>query len=173
MGGHSTTQTSTQSTENVQESNLQDTGGTTVAGNTGGSTTVNNVQTDDGAVAAALASNYSVTKAALSVNGDVSQAAIDLGSKAISSGQAVANQGLDNAAAAYQSGLTFGTDALDAVESLASENAQQQTNLVNNALGGFSSLATQNSASTDTQLQKVALYAIVAAVVLVFLVSRK
>lgn len=172
MGGHSTTATTTQSTENVTESNLQDTGGVTVAGNGGNTSITSNSFTttsDEGAINAGAG----VASKALEINGDVSQAAIDLGNSAVSTGAAVANHGLDNAAAAYQSGLTFGTSALDAVESIAQESAQSNANLVNNALGGFQSLATQNSASSGTQLQKVALYAIIAAVVIAYFVSRR
>ena len=167
MGGHSTTSTSTSSLERVTETNLQDTGGLTVQGNKG-ATTIISKSTDAGAVKAGAA----VAGAAIGANSDVSLAAIDLGNHAISSGAQVANAGLDNAQAAYQAGLSFGTDALNAVSDLASRNAQQQSDLVANALSGFGSLASQNSASSGTQLQKVALFAIVAAVVIAFAVSQ-
>lgn len=161
MGGHSSTSTSTQSNEKVTETNLQDSGGLTVAGNKG-ATTVNNISTDDGAVAAALGANT-----------DVSQAALALGNSAISANTEVANAGMDNAAAAEESGLTFGKDALDAVSSLAQQFGQQQSDLVGNALSGYQSIAQQNSASDSSQLQKVMLWLIVGVVAIVFLESGR
>lgn len=166
MGGHSSTSTQTQSVENVKESNLQDTGGLTIAGNRG-ATTVNNFSTDAGAVDAGAR----VAGAAIQANSDVSQAAIDLGSKALSEGTTVATAGLDNAAAAYQGGLTFGTNALDTVRSLAGQFSQQNADLTNNALAGYQSIAQQNSATDSTQIQKIALWAIGAAVLIVLVTS--
>lgn len=174
MGGHSTTSTSTTSQEKVTETNFQNSGGLTVAGNKGNTTvqTITN-STDDGAVRAALASNSQATAAALSANTDVSRAAIDLGSKAIDAGTQVANAGLDNAAAAYQGGLTFGRDALGTVEDLATEFSQRNADLTASALSGYQSIAQQNSASDSTQVQKVALWAIGAAVLLALISSGR
>lgn len=162
MGGHSSTSTSTSSFEKVNETNFQNSGGLTVAGNKG-NTTVQNISTDAGAVAGGVALGRSAIKA----NSDVSQAAIDLGSQAVSAGQQVANAGLDHAEAAYQSGLTFGTNALDAVQQLAEEFSTQNASLTANALDGYQSIAQQNSASNSTQIQKIALWAIAAAVLIV------
>jgi hypothetical protein len=162
MGGHSSTSTSTTSLEKVNETNFQNSGGLTVAGNRG-NTTVQNISTDAGAVAGGVA----LGRAAIGANSDVSQAAIDLGSQAISAGQQVANAGLSNAQAAYQGGLTFGSNALDTVQALADQFSQQNAQLTANALDGYQSIAQQNSASNSTQIQKIALWAIAAAVLIV------
>jgi len=161
-----TSTTSSQST-NVRNLNLQDTGGFTAADNKNSSITAISVTntTDAGAVAGGV----SLGKAAIDANNDISHAAIDLGGQAIAAGQQVANAGLDNAAAAYQGGLTFGTNALDIVHALADEYSAQNASLAESALSGYQSIAQQNSASTSTQIQKIALYAIGAAVLIVVL----
>lgn len=155
MGGHSSTSTQTQSQTSVTEQNLQDSGGLTVSGNSNRTTVIS---TDSGAIQG---------------NTDVSKAAIDLGAKAISAGTEVANAGLDNAAAAYQGGLTFGTNALSTVEDLATQFSQRNADLTANALSGYQSIAAQNSASDSTQIQKIALWAIAAAVLLALISSGR
>jgi hypothetical protein len=183
MGGGGKTSTTTQSSTAVQELNLQDTGGITVAENKGATSLVYapvTNTTDAGAVAsasrlarAALSGNAAATAGAFSlastVSSDVSHEAIVLGQSAIDAGTGIANHGLDNAAAAYQSGLTFGSDALNTVAQIAADSLGHQEALTSNALQGFATLATQNSASEATQIQKVALYAIAAAVAIVVL----
>lgn len=181
-GSQSKTATTTQQSTNVQNLNLQDTGGFTAADNKNSNITAVSVSntTDEGAVSAALSSNTNVTNSALntatdlgkgafSLSSDVSQSAIDLGGSAIAAGQQVANAGLDNAAAAYQSGLTFGNNALGLVHDLADEFSSQNASLTAAALSGYQSIAQQNSASQSTQIQKIAIYAIGAAVLLVVL----
>ena len=184
-GSQSKTSTSSSQSTNVSELNLQDTGGITVADNTG-NTKVNytSVTTDNGAiqaagnlagtaVGAALGANTDVVNSAINLasglSSDVSSAAITLGQTAIDTGGALANKGLDNAAAAYTSGLTFGTNALDTVAQIASNSLSAQTNLTNNALAGYQTIAQQNSASDASQIQKIALYALAAAVLVVVL----
>lgn len=178
MGGKSSTSTSTSSSTNVQELNLQDTGGFTAADNK--NTSITYVNTDSGATSAALKANTAATKAALYANADVSReaiagntdvslAAINLGSNALASGNQVANHGLDAASAAYESGLTFGTDAIQTVKQLAQEFSTQNETLTASALNGYQSIAEQNSASDATQIQKIAIYVIVAAVAIVVL----
>ena len=174
MGGHSSTSTETKSTENVKESNFQDTGGLTIQGNRGATTVQSfSTSTDAGAVKAALAANSTVAGTAILANSDVSQAAIDLGGQALTEGNAVATAGLDNAAAAYESGLTFGTNALDTVQNLAAEFSHQNADLTNSALSGYQSIAQQNSATDSTQIQKIALWAIGAAVLIVLVTSGR
>jgi hypothetical protein len=203
MGGKSSTSTSTSSSTNVQELNLQDTGGFTIADNKGG-TTLNytNTTTDGGAVSAAadvsqtsLAAMLSALKASLGFAGntagsaigantattgaaldlasglssDVSHAATTLGQTALDQGFSVANAGLDHAAAAYQSGLTFQNDALNTVANIAQDSLLHQESLTNNAISGFQAIAQQNSASDSTQIQKIAIYAVAAAVLIVVL----
>ena len=108
-------------------------------------------------------------RGAFTLSSDVSQSAVDLGRTALSAGQQIANAGLDNAAAAYSGGLTFGNNALQAVQSIASDALLHQESLTASALSGYQSIAQQNSASDSTQIQKIALYAIGAAVLLVVL----
>lgn len=208
-GSKASTSTTSQSTTNVQELNLQDTGGFTAADNKNSTITYVSNALDGGAIAgagdvannslssmlaaikAALTANNNVSsdaigantnitnsainagvdlgKGAYSLSQDVSQSAIDLGGSAISTGAQLANAGLDNAQAAYQSGLTFGNNALGVVEQLAEEFSTQNASLTANALDGYQTIAQQNSASTSTQIQKIAIYAIVAAVLLVVL----
>src|SRR5690242_5978440 len=165
MGGHSSTSTETLSTENVQETNFQNSGGLTVVGNKGNTQVYT---TDAGAVRAGA----SLGRAAINANSDVSMAALDLGAKAIDSGAQVANAGLDNALAAEQSSLSFGNNALDLVQSLADQFSQQNASLTANALDGYQTIAQQNSASTSTQIQKIALWAIGAAVLIVLVTNR-
>jgi hypothetical protein len=178
-GSKSNTSTSSSQETNVSELNLQDTGGITVADNSG-PTNLQYVTTDDGAVSGALsaitaavkaafAGNTNVTNSAINLSSDVSSAAVTLGSNAIDSGTEVANHGLDNAAAAYTSGLQFGTNALDVVANLVSDQENRNAALTSDALSGYQSIAQQNSASQSTQIQKIALYAIGAAVALVVL----
>jgi hypothetical protein len=182
-GSQSKTSTSSSQSTNVSELNLQDTGGITVADNSG-PTNLQYVTTDDGAVSgafsaitaavkAAFAGNTNVTNSAINLasglSSDVSSAAVTLGSNAIDSGTQVANHGLDNAAAAYSSGLQFGTSALNTVANLISDSENRNAALTANALSGYQSIAQQNSASQSTQIQKIALYAIGAAVALVVL----
>ena len=164
-GSSSKTSTSSQQSTNVQELNLQDSGGFTVADNKGSTINLTSVATDQGAVQAGA----QVAGAAITANSDVSKAAINLGASAIQSGIDVANHGLDNAEAAYQSGLTFGTNALDTVQAIISQTQSQQEQLVGQALAGYQSIAAQNSASNSSQLQKVALYAIAALVAILVL----
>lgn len=166
MGGHSSTSTQTTSRERVTETNFQNSGGLTITGNQG-ATTVNSYSTDAGAVRGGVA----LGRAAIGANSDVSQAAIDLGSQALSAGQQVANAGLSNAQAAYQGGLTFGTNALQTVQALADQFSQANASLTANALDGYQSIAQQNSASNSTQIQKIALWAIAAAVLVVLATS--
>ena len=184
-GSKSSTSTSSSQATNVSELNLQDTGGITVADNAG-PTSVQYVTTatDYGAVGgafdaitpavkAAFAGNTNVTNSAINLasglSSDVSSAAVTLGSNAIDTGAQVANHGLDNAAAAYSSGLSFGTNALNTVANLISDSENRNAALTANALSGYQSIAQQNSASQSTQIQKIALYAIGAAVALVVL----
>lgn len=167
MGGKTRTSTATSSNTNVQELNLQDTGGFTAADNK--NTSISYVNTDSGATSAALKANTDVATAAILSNTDVSHAAINLGSQALDSGTAVANHGLDAASAAYESGLTFGTDAIQTVQQLAHDFSTQNEQLTASALGGYQSIAQQNSASDATQIQKIAIYVIVAAVAIVVL----
>lgn len=164
-GSSSKTETQSSQSTNVQELNLQDSGGFTVADNKG--STINLTATDQGAVAAGA----NIASAAIGANSDVSKAALALGSSAINAGVDVANHGLDNAEAAYQSGLTFGTNALDTVQQIISQTQSQQEQLVGDALAGYQSIAATNSASNSSQLQKVALYAI-AALVLILVLPR-
>lgn len=107
--------------------------------------------------------------AATALSSDVNQSAVDLGSSAIAAGTGVANAGLDNAAAAYSSGLTFGNNAISAIESLTSQFATQNAQATQSALSGYQSIAQQNSASDSSQIQKVALY-LIGAVVLIMVV---
>jgi len=221
MGGKSSSSSSTANSTQVQELNLQDTGGFTIADNKGGTNlnyTSNTV--DPGAVAAganvadtALASNTSIfnraveaINAALGANAslsdsssrvlgsvagkaissnanttqgafnfasglssDVNHAAITLGQTALDTGGSLATAGLDHAAAAYQSGLTFQNDALTTVANIAQDSLLHQESLTNNAISGFQSIAQQNSASDSTQVQKIAVYAVAAAVLIVVL----
>jgi hypothetical protein len=184
-GSKSSTSTSSSQATNVSELNLQDTGGITVADNAGPTNVAyTSVTTDQGAVQAsfdaitaavkaAFGGNTNVTNSAINLAQDASHdatsAAITLGSNAIDSGVQVANHGLDNAAAAYQSGLTFGTSALNTVANLIQDSATREANLTSTALSGYQSIAQQNSASNATQIQQVALYVIVAAVAIVVL----
>ncbi len=155
-GSGASTSTSSSSQTKVNELNLQDTGGITVADNKGQTALTYVSQTTDA----------NAVKAGTAVATSAVQAANDLGTSAISAGTTIANKGLDNAAAAYQSGLTFGTNALDVVQAIAQQFASQNEQLTGDALSGYQSIAQQNSASTSTQIQKVALYAIVALVVI-------
>lgn len=182
-GSSSKTSTSSSQATNVSELNLQDTGGITVADNSG-PTHLTYVATDDGAVSssidgivqavkAAFSGNTNVTNSAINLasdaSSDVSSAAVTLGTDALDSGTQIANHGLDNAAAAYTSGLTFGTNALNTVANLISDQELRNQSLTSAALSGYQSIAQQNSASNSTQLQKVAIYALVAAVAIVVL----
>lgn len=169
-GSKSSTSTSSSQSTNVSELNLQDTGGITVADNKG-STALNytNVSTDSGAISG----NVAVARAGLTtaerLSSDVNSAAVTLGQTALDTGAGLANKGLDNAAAAYQSGLTFGTDALDTVAQIQQDSLAHFEALTSNALAGYQSIAQQNSATDSTQIQKVALYALLAAVAVVVL----
>jgi len=162
-GSKSNTSTSSSQSTRVNELNLQDTGGITVADNKGSTQLAyTNVSTDEGATSAAIAANTKLSS-------DVSSAAVTLGTTAIDSGTEVANHGLDNAAAAYSAGLDFGNNALNTVANLLQDSAQREESLTASALQGYQSIAQQNSASDSTQIQKIALYAIAAAVALVVL----
>ena len=166
-GSKSNTSTSSSQSTNVSELNLQDTGGITVADNTGPvKLAYTSVGTDYGAIGAALKAN---TDLASGLGGQTLASAVTLGQTAIDSGATVANHGLDNAAAAYQSGLTFGSDALNTVANLIQDSATREANLTSSALSGYQSIAQQNSASSATQIQTVAIYLIVAAVAIVVL----
>lgn len=175
-GSSAKTSTSSSQQTNVSELNLQDTGGITIADNSG-PTHLTYVTTDAGATGNALSGMLQAIKAALSSNtsvagnaiDSVSSAAVTLGQTALDTGAGVANHGLDNAAAAYSSGLTFGTNALDVVANLISDQELRNSALTNNALAGYQSIAQQNSASSSTQIQKIALYALAAAVAIVVL----
>jgi hypothetical protein len=184
-GSKSSTSTSSSQATNVSELNLQDTGGITVADNAGPTDVhYTSINTDQGAVASSFAAiadavskafgaNTNVTNSAINLAADASNdatsAAITLGQTAIDSGTLVANHGLDNAAAAYQSGLTFGTSALNTVANILDDSLQAQKSLTSTALSGYQTIAQQNSASNATQIQQVALYVIVAAVAIVVL----
>lgn len=175
MGGSSKTSSTTSTTENVKEVNLQDTGGFTIADNAGGTTLtdnsrsfVTNTTTDQGAVDA----GRQIALAAIGANSDATAAALDLGAKAYSSGVQVANAGLDNALAANQGALTFGNNALDFVGSVLRQTEQSQSDLVSNALQGYQTIAQQNSASDSSQIQKVAIYLIVAVAAIMILGKR-
>lgn len=177
-GSQSKTSTSSSQATNVSELNLQDTGGITVADNTGATKLVYNSSTSDyGAIGDALDGISKVANNAITGNNilaenlssDVSSAAVTLGMTAIDTGGAIANHGLDNAAAAYQSGLSFGSNALNTVAAALNDSSSREASLLNNALSGYQSIAQQNSASDSTQIQKIALYAIAAAVALVVL----
>lgn len=162
-GSKSSTSTSSSQSTNVSELNLQDTGGITVADNKG-STALNytNVSTDSGAISGAFS-------AAEHLSSDVNAASVTLGQTALDTGASIANHGLDNAAAAYQSGLTFGQDALTTVANIQQDALAHFEALTSSALSGYQSIAQQNSASDSTQIQKIALYAIGAAVLIVVL----
>jgi hypothetical protein len=163
MGSRSDTSTSSAQSTNVSELNLQDTGGFTVADNSGPTKlSYTNVSTDAGAVNAAIGG---ITKIAQSGN----SAAITLGQTAIDAGAQIANRGLDNAAAAYSSGLTFGTTALETVANLIQDTSLREQQLTSAALSGYQTLAQQNSATDATQIQQIAIYVIVAAVAIVVL----
>jgi hypothetical protein len=166
-GSSSKTSTTSSQSTSVRNLNLQDTGGFTAADNK--NSTITAISVTNSTDAGALAGGVALGKAAINSDNDISHAAIDLGSKGLDVGQQIANAGLDNARAAYESGLTFGNNALDTVHALASEFSSQNANLAENALAGFQTIAQQNSASESTQIQKVALYAIGAAVALVVL----
>jgi hypothetical protein len=162
-GSKSNTSTSSSQSTNVSELNLQDTGGITVADNAGPvKLAYTSVGTDYGAIGSAAQLATDATSGAL-------HAATTLGQTAIDQGTSVANHGLDNAAAAYQSGLTFGSDALNTVANLIQDSATREANLTSTALSGYQSIAQQNSASSATQIQTVAIYLIVAAVAIVVL----
>jgi hypothetical protein len=184
-GSKSQTSTSSSQATNVSELNLQDTGGITVADNAGPvGLSYTSVGTDYGAIGAAgtaisdtvnkaFAANTNVTNSAINLasglGGQTLASAVTLGQTSIDSGATVANHGLDNAAAAYQSGLTFGSDALNTVANLIQDSASREASLTSSALSGYQSIAQQNSASSATQIQKVAIYLIVAAVAIVVL----
>lgn len=166
-GSSSKTATTSSQSTNVSELNLQDTGGITIADNSGGTKLVYNSSTSDyGAIGAALAG---ITKVATTANSDVSSAAVTLGQTAIDTGGLIANHGLDNAQAAYESGLSFGSNAINTVAAALNDSAARETSLLQSALGGYQSIAQQNSASDATQIQKIAGWAIAAAVALVVL----
>lgn len=166
-GSKSSTSTSSSQSTKVNELNLQDTGGITVADNKGSTDlTYQNVSTDQGATSAAI---KGIGDVATKLSSDVSSAAVTLGSASIATGAQVANHGLDNAAAAYASGLDFGTNALNTVANLLQDSATREEALTANALSGYQSIAQQNSASDATQIQKIALYALAAAVAVVVL----
>lgn len=184
-GSSSKTSTSSSQATNVSELNLQDTGGITIADNSGGTKLVYNSSTSDyGAIDAALgglsgavrtvggiASDAITGNSILAQNlgSDVSSAAVTLGQTAIDTGGQIANHGLDNAQAAYESGLSFGSNAINTVAAALNDSAARETSLLQSALGGYQSIAQQNSASDATQIQKIAGWAIAAAVALVVL----
>jgi hypothetical protein len=177
-GSQSKTSTSSSQATNVSELNLQDTGGITIADNSGGTKLVYNSSTSDyGAVGDALDGISKVANNAITGNSilaqnlssDVSSAAVTLGMTAIDTGGQIANRGLDNAQAAYESGLSFGSNALNTVAALLNDSASREASLTSSALSGYQSIAQQNSASDATQVQKIAGWAIAAAVALVVL----
>lgn len=150
------TQTTTTSTPQVNNADLSGLGVSQVGGN------VNLTLTDSGATAAAIANASSV-----------SQAALDLAAQGIGAGVQVANGGLQNAAAAYESGVTLGTDAINAVQAIAANSiATTQDTLgtalaaisanTSQAVSGYGQLASNNTASSGTQIQKVVMYALIA-----------
>lgn len=167
----SSTSTSQSTTNNVNETNLQDTGGITVNDASGTHIVVN--QTDQGAVAAGQELGQSAINAAANAASDAigagvnqTNSIVDLLQDISSQLTGVANAGLDNAAAAEQSGLTFGNDALATVQDIVSQTQAQQEQLVGDALSGYQTIAQQNSASSATQIQKVALYLIIAVAII-------
>jgi hypothetical protein len=169
-GSSSKTETQSSQATNVSELNLQDTGGITVADNKGGTNlTYNSVTTDSGAIAGIVQTANQAFKTAGMLSSDVNAAAVNLGGQALDTGAQVANHGLDNAAAAYESGLSFGTNIVNTTAQLLQDSADREAALTNNALAGYQSIAQQNSASQSTQIQKIAIYAIAAAVAVVVL----
>lgn len=186
-GSQSKTATTSSQATNVSELNLQDTGGITIADNSGGTKLVYNsssTNTDYGAISGALGAitgalgtvgsvaNNAITGNSIlaqNLSSDVTSAAITLGQTAIDTGGQLANHGLDNAQAAYESGLSFGSNALNTVAALLNDSASREASLTSSALSGYQSIAQQNSASDATQIQKIAGWAIAAAVALVVL----
>ena len=161
-GSRSSTSTASSSRTRVSEPNLQDSGGLTLAQNSGPVTLVSN-STSSGAMRVArnaVDANAAEAATGFHTLGDVSAQAIGLGGAGLATGASIANAGMDNAAAAYQSGLSFANQALDTVAGLASaQNA------------GLAQIAAANSAppgAQGTSLGKTALIAaaIIAAVVL-------
>lgn len=177
-GSSSKTATTSSQATNVSELNLQDTGGITIADNSGGTKLVYNSSTSDyGAVSGALDGIAGVAKSAITGNNilaenlssDVSSAAVTLGMTSIDAGSQIATRGLDFAQAAYESGLSFGSNAINTVAAALNDSSARETGLLNSALAGYQSIAQQNSASDATQIQKIAGWAIAAAVALVVL----
>jgi len=159
-GSSASTSSNQQQATTTSNLNLQGGSGTTIGGDRNVITT-----TDAGAVAGGV----SLGTDAIHMAGDVSQAAINLGQWAVSQGTDVANHGLDNARAAYETSLTFGSDALQAVQQIAAASQSNNRAIVSDAVTGFQSLAMQNSASEADKVSKVAIYgfaAIAAALVL-------
>src|SRR5580658_3744613 len=100
-GSQSKTSTESSQSTNVSELNLQDTGGITVADNTGATNlTYNSISTDSGAISGITQIAQSALGTASKLSSDVNTAAVTLGQSAIDSGTQIANAGLDNAAAA-------------------------------------------------------------------------
>lgn len=131
MSGSSATTSSTQqqltSTQNVQGGS-----GLTFAGS-------NNVVKvmDPGAVQAAV---------------EINKAAQQTAQAGIYGGEVVFNSGLDHATAAYQSSLTLGHDAIQAVTDIASAAAAANSRITSNAVTSLSAVAQQNSESQGTQV---------------------
>lgn len=173
-GSRSSTATTSRTLTSVRETNLQDTGGVTLAQNSGPVTLVsNNVSTSSGAFklgraavrgsvelgAATVASNSALAADGFNTIGGVSMHAINLGRSGLRTGASLASAGMDNAAAAYQSGLTFANNALSTVATL----AQQQN-------AGLAQIAAANSAPPGAQSTSIGKTALLAAAVVVALV---
>lgn len=185
------TSSSQQQTTDTENLNLQSTSGVTVVGSSG----VNLVQTDQGAIKAGV---------------DIGKSAINLGQSGIDAGVAVGTAGLDAARAAYTGSLSlvgdvtshaidaanasgdrvarFATDAIDVNSDLAKQlsggvldyaksifNAaiQSNTSTVAGAIAGDASLAQQVSQSSqqsinDAVVKLVTVIAVAGAAVLIF-----
>lgn len=163
----STAQTQTTNTQNL---NLQDTSGITLANSSGNTI----VTTDLGAISAAT---------------DISRDALALGQSALDSGNQVAIASINSAADSAESSADrvarFATDSLESQSDLAtqainsvmdagagvlefasglfSDALSSQQKLTDQNIAGLTTLATQNSATSEDRIQKIVLYAIVAA----------